>query len=87
MEPYDAQYHIVNDLFIINNNEINEDDFSLDFNGRLLIIELKNNYNYNQIISILSSVMATGYFISRYFINSENIKNKLLFDENEFLKY
>lgn len=87
MTPDEAKDHIITDIFNLNEDELSYNDFKLFFNERFMILELKNKYDYNQILYILSSVFATGYFVSQYFIDSNNITNFLIKDEKEFLKY
>lgn len=87
MTPDQASSHIITDVFLSNNDSIKKGDFELFFNGRFMIIKLINNYDYDKILYILSGIFSTGYFISQYFINTNNIEDYLLKSEEEFLKY
>ena|ERR1035437_1642969 len=87
MKTYDAQLHIITDIFLINKNEITDGDFQLYFQGDKMIIELKNKYSYEQILAILSSIFSTGYIVAQYFISTDTLKNNLVLDDTEFLKY
>ena len=92
MTPTQTEHHIVSDIFSINNNSIQVGDFSLYFNGRFLIIELKNNYidykkiNLDKIYAILTSIYSTGYFISQYFMTNDNFMENIVKSEDEFIK-
>lgn len=55
--------------------------------GKFILIELNNVFDYENILSILSSIYSTGYFVSQYFLDSENVQNNMILDESEFLKY
>ena len=83
-----AKHKIEEDIYDLNKEGFEKnDDFLIYFEGKFLIIELKNTYTYNEILSILSVIFSTGYFVAQYFLSSETIKNKLIYDESEFLKY
>jgi len=86
MNPNQTVHKITTDIYNINNGEIFDNNFNLYFEGRLMIIELKNNYNINDIYSILTSIYSTGYFISQYYCDKNNIKNYLIKSEDGFIK-
>jgi len=88
LSPDKAKYKIDSHIYFINSDGLDSyDDYRLSFEGHLMIIEFKNKYSYEQILSILSEIFSTGYFVSQYFISSKTIKNFLILLDNEFLKY
>jgi len=78
---------ITTDVFIINNNELEQDDFDVNIINNNIVLEFKNKYNSDDILKILTSIYTCGYFISQYFISMDKIKDKLILSETEFLKY
>ena len=88
LSPDRAEHKIADEIYLLNKDGFkNNDDFLIYFEGKFLIIELKNTYSYDNILSILSVIFSTGYFVSQYFLTSEQVINKVIYDENEFLKY
>ena len=79
--------HITTNIFELNNNEMQIGDFTLDYEGRFMIINLKNKYqDLDKIYAILSTIYSTGYFISQYFVSTDLMKNYLLKSEEDFIK-
>ena len=86
MTPTQTIHKITTDIYSLNDNKISTGDYNLYFNGRLMILELKNHYNLNEIYAILTSIYSTGYYISQYYLSKNNIKNYLIKSEENFIK-
>lgn len=88
LSPDKAEKNISDFIYQINKNGFeSEEDFIINYKSNLMIIELKNKYTYDEIISILSEIFATGYYVSQYYISTDKIKNYQILSEEEFLKY
>jgi hypothetical protein len=85
MKPATAKIEILDIIYAANNNEYYTEDIDIYFQGILMIIKLKNNYDDKKIRIILDTIFSTGYFISQYIVSTENIKNNVLKSESDFL--
>lgn len=88
MSPEKTINHIITSIFDLNGGQINYDDFTLDFEGRFLIIHFRNNYSndLDKIYALLSTVYSTGYFISQYFVSTNLVENYLIKSEDDFIE-
>lgn len=87
MSPEQTINQITTNIYKLNNDNIENGDFTLDFEGRFMIIYLKNKYeDLEKIYAILSTIYSTGYFISQYFVSTNLMKNYLLKSEEDFIK-
>jgi len=93
MTPTQTIHHITTNIFVLNGGEISDDDFNLYFEGKNMIIELKNNYynvggefNKEKIYSILTTIYSTGYIINQYYLSTNNMIDKMVKSENDFIK-
>jgi len=87
LDPYKASDSISLTISLLNRDLNISNEFELYFEGDKMIIELDNHYNYDQIVKILTGIYLTGYSIARYYISTQTMKNNLISDEDEFLKY
>lgn len=87
LDPNSAERKIYDDLLLIRRDGLVWGEIVFEHHDGQITIHITNHkYTKDQIMAVLCSIYATGYFVARFGVSTPRIQDRIILKEDEFLK-